>query len=75
MLLQAYPKALEEQDKIDGWLPLHHALRFNASSDIVTMLLNEYPQALKVRIICNEEVSFHIILLHLVSLYKNILTH
>jgi hypothetical protein len=34
MLLQAYPKAVEVQQK-DGWLPLPYALCYSAFDDVI----------------------------------------
>jgi hypothetical protein len=46
--LQAYPQAAKVQDKY-GRLPLHWALRCKASPDVVTMLLQAYPQVVEVQ--------------------------
>jgi hypothetical protein len=48
MLFQAHPKAAEVGD-YNRWLPLHHAIASNASSDIIEMLFQAYPEAVEVK--------------------------
>ncbi len=48
MLFKAYPKAAEVQQK-NGWLPLHFALQYNASDDVINMLLTAYQKAAEVQ--------------------------
>jgi hypothetical protein len=43
MLIELYPKAVEEHDKI-GRLPLHLACSHNASFDVIEYLVQKYPE-------------------------------
>jgi hypothetical protein len=45
-----------------GWLPLCHALQYNASSDIIKLIFQAYPQAVKVPNNSNGHLPLHIAL-------------
>lgn len=49
MIFQAYLKATAVQENY-RWLPLQHALHFNANSDIINMLFNAHPKAIEVQL-------------------------
>jgi ankyrin repeat protein len=46
-LLQLYPESVKED--WFGFLPLHAALRYKASNDVITMIFKEYPKAAEVQ--------------------------
>ncbi len=46
-LIDKYPYALQEKDDF-GWLPLHVAIIFSASYEVLELLINEYPDAARV---------------------------
>jgi ankyrin repeat protein len=48
-LLQLAPETIKVQDKYGGNLPLHVALYYEASSDVIKMILPAYPQAAEVQ--------------------------
>lgn len=47
ILFEAYPKAVQVQDK-DGKLPLHISLRKKTSLDVIKILFDAYPEAAQV---------------------------
>jgi hypothetical protein len=50
IIFEANPEATKVQNNDDyGSLPLHDALRYKASNDVIKMLLNANPEATKVQ--------------------------
>jgi ankyrin repeat protein len=47
-ILQLAPNTIEKKNKW-GYLPLHNALRYNASPEVIKMLFETYPHAAKVQ--------------------------
>ena len=45
MLVELYPKAVEEHDKV-GRLPLHLACSHHASFDVIEYLVEKYPESI-----------------------------
>jgi len=61
MLFKAYPEAAEIQDNF-GWLPLHYALQYQASNDVINMLFQAYPQSIEVKTKNSGRLPLHIAL-------------
>jgi ankyrin repeat protein len=65
-ILLKHPKAVKQKDNY-GMLPLHHALYCKASPNIIKMLFEAYPEAVKVKDCFYGMLPLHVALRHKAS--------